>query len=110
MDMAVNEDQLAAELKNLRESLTDFRNEMRTTLNGFVRSDVYAAQQETTRAQQETMRAQQAADMEKLRGDISELRSSVKRLDDDKRQSRGVVWGAFASAAVALLVSFFRSG
>lgn len=103
MDMAVNEDQLAAELKNLRESLTDFRNEMRTTLNGFVRSDVYAANLET-------MRAQQAADMEKLRGDLTELRSTVKRLDEDKRQSRGVVWGAFASAAVALMVAFFKGG
>lgn len=103
MDVAVDESQLAAELKNLREALADFRSEMRTTLNGFVRSDVYAAQQET-------LRAQQAADMAKLQGDLAEVRAAVKRLDEDKRQNRGLVWGALASAAVALMVSFFKGG
>lgn len=99
--MAVDEGQLTSELKNLRESLADFRQEMRATLNGFVRSDVYAAQQETERAQR-------AADIEKLRGDLTELRATVKRLDEDKRQKSGLVWGALASAAVALMVSFFK--
>lgn len=100
--MAASDDQLTAELKNLREALTDFRNEMRSTLTGFVRTDVYAAQQET-------LRAQQAAEVASLRGDLTELRSSVKRLEEEKRQNRGLVWGALASAAVALFISFFRT-
>lgn len=103
MDMPLGEDQLTRELTNLRESLTDFRNEMRSALTGFVRTDVYAAQQET-------MRAQQTADYTRLQGELLELRGSVKRLEDDKRQNRGLVWGALGSAAVALFVAFFKSG
>lgn len=99
--MPMGEDQLTRELAALKEGLTDFRNEMRATLNGFVRHDVYTAQQET-------MRAQLAAERERLSGELTELRSVVKRLEEDKRQNRGLIFGAFASAAVALVISFFK--
>lgn len=103
MTMPVNEEQLAAELKNLRESLMDFRGEMRATLGGFVRSDVYAAQQET-------LRAQLAAQSAQMQGELMELRAAVKRLEEDKRQNRGLVWGALGSAAVAIALTLFKDG
>lgn len=102
MDMAVNEEQLSAELKNLRETLTDFRNEIRATLTGFVRADVYAAQQET-------LRAQQAALTERLQGELTELRGAVRRLETDRQQNRGLIWGAVGSAAVAVLLSVWKA-
>ena len=103
MTMPFSEEQLSAELKNLRESLTDFRNEMRSTLTGFVRTDVYAAQQET-------LRAQQAAQAAQMMGELIELRAAVKRLEEDRRQNRGLVWGALGSAAVAIALTLFKDG
>lgn len=101
MTMPVSDDQLSRELSALKDSVVDFRNEMRAAMAGFVRQDVYQAQQETLRAQV----SQQLAD---LRGEIAALRGSMTTFDADKRQNRGLLFSAIGSAAVALVMSFIN--
>ena len=99
--MPVSDEQLARELVALKEVVTDFRNEMRTVLNGFVRSDVY-------QAQQEAIKADAVARQQLLEKEIAALTGRVKSLEEEKRQSRGLVLGAIGSAAVAILLSLLK--
>lgn len=105
MTMPLSDEQLSRELSALKDSVVDFRNEMRAAMAGFVRQDVY-------QAQQETLRAQMAKEMSDLRGELATARglmtamsNKVDSFDADKRQNRGLLFGALASAAVALVMS-----
>lgn len=89
-------------LAEIARQVADFRNEFRNTISGLVRQDVYAAQQETLRAQFAAMEAAHARD-------VAALQAQLAALEADKRQNRGLVLGAFASAAVALVVGLFKS-
>lgn len=101
-------------LAEIARQLADFRNEFRNVIGGLVRMDVYQAQQATLRAEIDALKASYARDMaamEKANATVVDsLRQQIAAFDTDKRQSRGVALGALASAAVALLVSFFRTG
>lgn len=99
--MPLSDDQLSRELVALKESLTDFRNEMRSNMAGFVRQDVY-------QAQQETLKAQMRQELESMRGELATMRGSVSAMEADKRQNRGLIFGAFASAAVAMVLTLFN--
>lgn len=100
MTMPMSDEQLSRELSLLKDSVVDFRNEMRTAMAGFVRQDVYSAQQET-------LKAQMRQELESMRGEISTMRGVVTALEADKRQNRGLIFGAFASAAVAIVMTLF---
>lgn len=99
MTMPLSDEQLSRELAALKDSVVDFRNEMRAAMAGFVRQDVY-------QAQQETLRAQVAKEIGDLRAQVSSMQGVVQSFEADKRQNRGLMLGAFASAAVALIMSF----
>lgn len=98
--MPMSDEQLSRELSALKESVVDFRNEMRAAMAGFVRQDVYSAQQET-------LKAQMRQELEAMRGELNTMRGTVETLAADRRQNRGLVYGAFASAAVALIGMLF---
>lgn len=100
MTMPMTDEQLSRELSLLKESVVDFRNEMRSTMAGFVRQDVYGAQQET-------LKAQMRQELESMRGELATMRGTVAALEADKRQNRGLVFGALASAAVAIAMTLF---
>lgn len=100
MTMPLTDEQLSRELSALKESVVDFRNEMRAAMAGFVRQDVYSAQQET-------LKAQMRQELEGMRGQLDTMRGKVETLEADRRQNRGIAVGAFASAAVALIGMFF---
>lgn len=106
MTMPVSDDQLSRELSALKDSVVDFRNEMRAAMAGFVRQDVYQAQQETVRAQIAKELSDLRGELATTRGAIAALSGKVDSFDADKRQNRGLVFGAIASAAVALVMSF----
>ena len=101
-------------LAEIARQLADFRNELRNIVGGLVRMDVYQAQQETLRAEIAGMKTSYARDLVAMETsharDLAMLQAQLLAFETDKRQSRGVALGALASAAVALLVSFFRSG
>lgn len=99
--MPMIDEQLSRELSALKESVVDFRNEMRSAMAGFVRQDVY-------QAQQETLKAQLRSEVESMRGELNAMRSIVATLEADKRQNRGLVFGSFGSAAVALIMTLFN--
>lgn len=99
--MPMSDEQLSRELTALKEVVTDFRNEMRSTLNGFVRIDVYAAQQDA-------MKQELVATRMLLEKEINILTATVAKMEDDKKQSRGLVWGALGSAAVAIVLSLLK--
>lgn len=101
MTMPMIDEQLSRELSALKESVVDFRNEMRSAMAGFVRQDVY-------QAQQETLKAQLRSEVESMRGELNAMRSIVATLEADKRQNRGLVFGSFGSAAVALIMTLFN--
>lgn len=100
MTMPMSDEQLSRELSLLKDSVVDFRNEMRTAMAGFVRQDVYSAQQET-------LKAQMLQELGLMRGELATMRGTVAALEADKRQNRGLIFGAFASAAVALVGMLF---
>lgn len=100
--MPLSDEQLRTELIALKEAMTDFRNEVRSMFSGFVRTDVYSAQQEA-------MKQLLVAQVEMLNKEIAGLKGQLAAIEADKRQKNGIVWGAFASAAVALVVSFFKA-
>lgn len=101
-------------LAEIARQVADFRNEFRSTVGTLVRQDVYQAQQETLRAQLAAIEAAHSRDMaaaEAVRArDVALLQGQIATLEADKRQNRGLIFGAFASAAVALLLGFFRGG
>lgn len=99
--MPMSDEQLSRELSLLKDSVVDFRNEMRTAMAGFVRQDVYSAQQET-------LKAQMRQELESIRGELSTIRGTVASFEADKRQNRGLIFGAFASAAVAVVLTLFN--
>lgn len=90
-------------LAEIARQVADFRNEFRNIVGGLVRKDVYDAQQQTLLTRFAAMEASHARD-------LAALQAQIAAFETDKRQSRGVALGALASAAVALLVSFFRTG
>jgi hypothetical protein len=96
----MTDEQLSRELSALKESVVDFRNEMRAAMAGFVRQDVYSAQQET-------LKAQMRQELEAMRGELNAQRGKVEALEADRRQNRGIAVGALASAAVALIGMLF---
>lgn len=100
MTMPMTDEQLSRELSALKESVVDFRNEMRAAMAGFVRQDVYSAQQET-------LKAQMRSELEAMRGQLDTMRGTVSALEADRRQNRGLIFGAMASAAVALIGMVF---
>jgi len=106
--MPLSDEQLTRELAGLKDTMTEFRQEMRIALSGFVRTDVYQAQQDTLRAsilaQEQLLKAQIAS----LQTTINALQTSIDKVNDEKRQNKGIAWGAIASAAVALFVSLFK--
>lgn len=95
----MSDEQLSRELSSLKDTMVDFRNEMRAAMTGVVRLDVY-------QAQQETLRAQMAKDVSDLRGEIQTLRATVSTLEQDKRQNRGLLFSALGAAAVSLIMAF----
>lgn len=97
----MTDEQLSRELSGLKESVVDFRNEMRAAMAGFVRQDVY-------QAQQETLKAQMRQELQTMRGELDALRGTVAVMEADKRQNRGLIYGAFASAAVAIVLTLFN--
>lgn len=99
MTMPLSDEQLSRELSSLKESVQDFRNEMRAAMTGVVRQDVY-------QAQQETLRAQMRSELETMRGEIAALKGKIESMEAEKRQKNGIVWGALASGALALIMSF----
>lgn len=99
--MPFSEEQVSRELAALDKTLTDFRNEMRATLNGFVRQDVY-------QAQQDAMKAAMAAEVQLLRNEIQNQAAAITAINAEKRQNRGFVWSALGAAAVSILLSVFR--
>lgn len=101
MTMPMSDEQLSRELSLLKDSVVDFRNEMRTAMAGFVRQDVY-------QAQQETLKAQMRQELESMRGEVVTIRGVVAAMEADKRQNRGLILGAFASAAVAIVLTLFN--
>ena len=106
--MPISDEQVSRELAALRDIFAEFRAEMRTTLSGFVRTDVYNAQQETWRT---TMAAQEQfykAQLDNLRNEVNTLKGSLETLHNDRRQVRNTSWSAIASAGVALFVSIFK--
>lgn len=110
MTMPMSDEQLSRELSGLKDQVVDFRNEMRATMAGFVRQDVYQAQQETLRAQMQKELSDLRGEMVAVRSEANALRGKVESFDNDKRQNRGLVFGAIASAAVALVMSFISFG
>lgn len=101
MTVPLTDEQLSRELSLLKESVVDFRNEMRSNMAGFVRQDVY-------QAQQETLKAQMRQEIESIRGELATIRGVVSAMEADKRQNRGLIFGAFASAAVAVVLTLFN--
>lgn len=104
MTMPMSDEQLSRELSGLKDQVVDFRNEMRATMAGFVRQDVYQAQQETLRAQMAKELSDLRGEMVAVKSEANALRGKVEAFDSDKRQNRGLVFGALASAAVALIM------
>lgn len=106
--MPLSDEQLTRELAGLKDIFTEFRQEMRITLSGFVRADVYQAQQDTLRAsmaaQEQLLKAQIVA----LQGEMTKISANIEEMKNEKRQNKGIAWGAIASAAVALFVSLFK--
>lgn len=102
MEMATeNDQQMSRELASLKESIVDFRNEMRNAMAGFVRQDVYLAQQETAKAQQ-------AAAAEAMMGRLNQLQGRVDVMEAEKRQNRGLLFTTLASGALALILGFLN--
>lgn len=106
--MPISEDQLSRELVALKDIFAEFRSEMRITLSGFVRNDVYQAQQETMRASLAAQETFYKAKMDALQVEITRLNTRLDDVNNDKRQNKGIAWGAIGSAAVALFVSLFK--
>jgi len=96
--MPLSDQELTRELASLKETMQEFRNEMRMSMAGVVRNDVY-------QAQQETMKAQTAQHLEQIRGELNQLRGRIESMETDKRQNKGLIFGALASAAVSLLMT-----
>jgi|SRR5687768_3445697 len=99
MTMPLSDEQLSRELSSLKDSVVDFRNEMRAAMTGVVRQDVY-------QAQQETLRAQVRGEIEAMNREVAALRGKIESMEAEKRQKNGIVWGALASGALALVMSF----
>lgn len=106
--MPISDDQLSRDLVGLKETMTEFRQEMRIALSGFVRTDVYQAQQDSLRASMAAQEQLLKTRIEQLQGSIISLQASIDNVNNDKRQNKGIAWGAIASAAVALFVSLFK--
>lgn len=106
--MPISEEQVSRDLTALKDTMTEFRQEMRIALSGFVRTDVYQAQQDLLRAsmvaQEQLLKAQIAV----LQNDITKLNGRLDEMASDRKQYRGIAWGAIASAVVALFVSVFK--
>lgn len=100
--MPLSDEQLRTELIALKEAMTDFRNEVRSMFSGFVRVDVYAAQQEA-------MKQLLTAQVEMLNKEIATLKGQLAAIEADKRQKNGIVWSALATAAVSMVVSLFKA-
>lgn len=114
--MPTAEEQIS--LAEIVRTMKDFREEFRTAISTMMRADVYAAQQATLRAEiaasEANFKAEIAALNTKTEAEIAALKTRTEALqqiieshDSEKRQSRGLIIGAFGSAAVALLLQVF---
>lgn len=108
MTMPLSEEQISREIVSLEKSITDFRNEMRAAMTGVVRQDVYQAQQETLRAQMRSELEAMRGEITPLKSELSSLRGKIETMEADKRQKSGILWGALASGALALVLSFIN--
>jgi hypothetical protein len=98
MTMPTAEDQIS--LAEIVRTMKDFREEFRGAISTMMRTDVY-------RAEQATLRAEITASQLAMEQKITALRHELEDLKAEKRQKNGIVWGAFASGALALVMSFF---
>lgn len=95
-------------LAEIVRTMKDFREEFRSTVNTLMRTDVYQAQQATLRAEISAMQAGLTTKIMELETRTNNLSNKYDGIDTEKRQKNMVLYGAFITAAISVVLTLLN--